>query len=110
MATHKSCQVPCSVWLVDSGCSNHMTGVKEFFSDLDETQKVVVRLVDNKVVQVEGKGTVIIKTAEGQMKTLKEVQYAPSLAHNLLSVGQLILSGYSLVFDEEKCIIKDQQT
>lgn len=33
-----------SVWLIDSGCSNHMTEDKSLFSSLDESQKIGVRL------------------------------------------------------------------
>ena len=31
------------VWVVDSGCSNHMTGCKEFFSTLDENFHTISR-------------------------------------------------------------------
>ncbi|GMP92784.1 hypothetical protein CsSME_00042867 [Camellia sinensis var. sinensis] len=30
------------VWFVDSGCLNHMTGMKSLFKELDETQKLKV--------------------------------------------------------------------
>lgn len=32
------------------------------------------------------------------------------LAHNLLSVGQLLIKGYSVIFHEDKCIITDNFT
>lgn len=32
------------VWFIDSGCSNHMTGTKSLFQNLDESQKSDVRL------------------------------------------------------------------
>lgn len=35
-------------WLIDSGCSNHMTGDKTLFNSLDESMEVNVRLGDNK--------------------------------------------------------------
>ncbi|KAA8532830.1 hypothetical protein F0562_033053 [Nyssa sinensis] len=50
------------VWFVDSGCSNHMTGMKSLFKELDETQKLKVQLGNAKEMQVEGKGTVGIET------------------------------------------------
>ena len=107
MAHYDANQVPYSVWFVVSGCSNHMTGMKEIFSDLDEAQRMIMRLGDNKKVQVEGKGIVAIKTIHGKVKVLENVQYVPSLVHNLLSVGQLISEGYSIIFDKETCRIKD---
>lgn len=58
----------------------------------------MVQLGDDKQVHVEGKGTIEIKTVQGNVKFLYDVQYVPTLAHNLLSVSQLITSGYSVVF------------
>ena len=40
------------VWVVDSGCSNHMIGCKEFFSTLDENFCTPVCLGNNAKVQV----------------------------------------------------------
>uniref|UniRef100_A0A803LNQ0 GAG-pre-integrase domain-containing protein n=1 Tax=Chenopodium quinoa TaxID=63459 RepID=A0A803LNQ0_CHEQI len=70
------------------------------FRDLDESQKSEVRLGDGNQVQVKGKGTIAIKTIQGDVKLLHNVQYVPSLAHNLLSVGQLIESRYSVFFED----------
>lgn len=86
------------VWLIDSGCSNHMTGDKCMFSDLDETLRVSVRLGDNKEMDVHGVGTVTMHTKTGSLKKLHGVQYVPGLAHNLLSVGQLLTKEYSIKF------------
>ncbi|CAH1447100.1 unnamed protein product [Lactuca virosa] len=54
------------VWFVDSGCSNHMTGTKSLFKDLDETQKGVVHFGDDNALQIQGQGTVSIKTTQEQ--------------------------------------------
>ncbi|GJW87365.1 retrovirus-related pol polyprotein from transposon TNT 1-94 [Tanacetum coccineum] len=43
-------------------------------------------------------------------KYMRDIRYAPYLAHNLLSVGQLMASGYPLKFDDGKCIIKNKAT
>lgn len=99
-----------SVWFLDSGCSNHMTGTKSLFKELDESQKSEVRLGDDKTMQVEGKGTVAIKTMQGEVKVLYDVQFVPSLAHNLLSVGQLLSNGCRVLFDEDSCAISDKES
>ena len=80
-------EVASNVWFVDNGYSNHMLGMKAIFKELVQTQKILVKLGDNKDIQVEGKGTVAIKTSNGKVKLMHDVQYVPSLAHNLLSVG-----------------------
>ncbi|KAH0724856.1 hypothetical protein KY284_000721 [Solanum tuberosum] len=55
-----------NVWLIDSGCSNHMSCIRSLFRDLDDSQKSEVRLGDDKQVRVEGKGTIAIKTMQGK--------------------------------------------
>ena len=42
-------------------------------------------------MKVEGKGPFDTKTIHGNVKLLYDVQFLPSLAHNLLNVGQLML-------------------
>lgn len=42
--------VSSSIWLIESGCSNHMSGMRDLFIDLDESHKLKVRLGDNKEV------------------------------------------------------------
>ena len=83
MAHYDTNEVTSDVWFVDNGCSNHMSGMKGIFKELDETQKISINLGDNKDIQVEGKGMVTIKTSNGKVKLLHDVQYVPSLAHNL---------------------------
>ncbi|KAJ8773175.1 hypothetical protein K2173_028352 [Erythroxylum novogranatense] len=77
------------IWYIDSGCSHHMTRDRSKFKELDETVKSQVRLGDDKQLQIEGKGTAEILVGN-QKKLIKDVHFAPCLAHNLLSVGQLM--------------------
>ena len=42
-------------------------------------------------------------------KTLNNVLYVPQINQNLVSVGQLMESGYSLLFDNGVCVIKDKK-
>lgn len=51
-----------SVWIVDSGCSNHMTGECGLFHDLVETQGQTLRLGDNLELEIIGKGSVLLIT------------------------------------------------
>ncbi|KAL4291772.1 hypothetical protein GQ457_14G025100 [Hibiscus cannabinus] len=99
---------PSDLWFVDSGCSNHMTGTKSLFQELDETQKIQVQLGNKMEMQVEGKGTTGINTDRG--KVLNNVQFIPELGYNLLSVGQLMAGGCSLVFDDNKCVITKKKS
>ncbi|KAJ8759987.1 hypothetical protein K2173_010843 [Erythroxylum novogranatense] len=96
------------VWFLDSGCSNHMFGTTSLFKEIDESKKSEVTLRDNKKLKVEGKGIVSITTSQGTAKILQDVVFVPSLSHNLLSIRQLMFSGYSVLFDDGFCTIKDQ--
>lgn len=53
-----------TVWLVDSRCTNHMSGTKELFENLDESQKINVRLGNDKEIQVQRKGTLLLLQQE----------------------------------------------
>lgn len=97
------------VWFLDSGCSNHMAGTKSLFNEIDGSKKSEVRLGDDKTLKVEGKRTIAIKTERGDAKVLYVVQYVPGLVHKLLSVEQLLTSGYKVVFDDDACEITDKK-
>lgn len=97
------------IWFLDSGCPNHMTSKKELFKELDETYKVKVRLADDKLIQVEGKGTATL-TNNGVDNYLHNVYFVSNLSQNLLSVGQLVNSGYSILFADSLCTIKEKNT
>ncbi|KAH7685847.1 RNA-directed DNA polymerase protein [Dioscorea alata] len=101
MASSSSGVQPSTVWLIDSGCSNHMTGDRLLFSNLNESQKITMRLGDDKKMMVCGVWTVTINTQAGTQKKLHGVQYVPGLAHNLLSMGQLLTKGYLVAFKKD---------
>ncbi len=89
LAFHTMHEPFASVWLLISGCSNHMTGNKDLVANFDQSMKTEVKLGTDKTVEVDGKGVVNILTKQGEPKTILEVYYVPSLKHNLISVGQL---------------------
>ncbi|KAF7814595.1 Retrovirus-related Pol polyprotein from transposon TNT 1-94 [Senna tora] len=50
----------CGDWLIDSGCTNHMTHDKNFFRDLRSTSITKVRIGNGEFITVQGKGTIAI--------------------------------------------------
>ena len=46
-------------WYLDSGATNHMTGDKDAFAELDEKVSWKVRFGDGSVVTIRGRGTVL---------------------------------------------------
>jgi hypothetical protein len=74
-------------WLMDSGCSRHMTGNKKWFSNLTPlSHKEYVTFGDDKKGKVHGIG--IIKVND--YFTLNNVSLVVKLRYNLLSVSQLV--------------------
>ncbi|KAL0319039.1 UNVERIFIED_CONTAM: Retrovirus-related Pol polyprotein from transposon TNT 1-94 [Sesamum angustifolium] len=93
---------------IDSAASNHMTYNKGAFQTLDESFKTNVKLGDNHIVKVEGKGSVAINTKKGT-RIINDVMYIPNLRTNLFSVGQMMEKGYTLHFGGDSCIIYDNK-
>ncbi|PKU80169.1 Retrovirus-related Pol polyprotein from transposon TNT 1-94 [Dendrobium catenatum] len=85
-----------------------MTGMKSFFKEIVMSKKSEVRFDDNNAVQLDGKGSIAVGTNDGKVKLLHDILYVPKLAHNLLSIGQLINSGYKVEFDEKAWKIEEK--
>lgn len=90
------------VWFLDSGCSNHMTGNKEWFSELDESFSQTVKLGNNTRMAVVGKG-IIRMQVNGFTQAISGVYYVPELKNNLLSIGQLQEKGLTILIQHGKC-------
>jgi hypothetical protein len=60
-------------WYLDTGAMNHMTGRGEVFSELDRTVQGTVKFRDGSVVNICGKGTVILSERHGEHKVLTGV-------------------------------------
>ena len=73
------------MWYIDSGCSNHITGDKNYFVTLDENVKTPITLRNGKKKDVPEKETIVIKNASS--KSIHEASSVPGLIQNLLSVG-----------------------
>ncbi|KAK4402482.1 Retrovirus-related Pol polyprotein from transposon TNT 1-94 [Sesamum angolense] len=97
-----------ATWYIDSAASNHMTYNKGAFQTLDESFKTNVKLGDNHIVKVEGKGSVAINTKKST-RIINDVMYIPNLRTNLFSVGQMMEKGYTLHFGEDSCTIYDNK-
>jgi hypothetical protein len=82
-------------WLMDSGCSRHMTGNKKWFSSLTPlSHKEYVTFGDDKKGKV--LGTDIIKVND--YFTLNDVALVDRLKYNLLSVSQFYDADLSVLF------------
>jgi hypothetical protein len=94
------------IWFLDSGCSNHMTGNKELFENLDTSVTSQIKLGNDNIVEVMGKGVINVIT-KTRKKTTPDVYFVPGLKHNIISVGQLTQKGYRVAFENNVCTIFD---
>jgi hypothetical protein len=76
-------------WLVDSGCTNHMTHDIELFKELDRLQISKIRIRNGKLIVVERKGIVAIESCTST-KIISDVLCVLEIDKSLLSVGQLL--------------------
>ncbi|PHT75806.1 hypothetical protein T459_19328 [Capsicum annuum] len=106
VATCISSKVSTNFWLIDSGCTNHMTYNKSLFKELKPIEISKVRIKNGDQILVEGKGTVVIKTSLGN-KAISDVLYVPDIDQNLLSICQLVEKGYKVSFEDKHCFIND---
>lgn len=92
------------VWFLDSGCSNHMCGTKEWFLELDNDFRQNVKLGDDRRLMVEGKGNLRL-CINNQTQVITSVYYVPGLKSNLLSMGQLQQKGLRIIIEDDVCEI-----
>jgi hypothetical protein len=73
-----------NVWLMDSGCSRHMTGHHKWFSSLNPVDsKEYITFGDNGQGKVLGVGLVSLSSR----LSLREVAFVQNLGFNLVSVS-----------------------
>ncbi|GKU92535.1 hypothetical protein SLEP1_g6248 [Rubroshorea leprosula] len=97
------------IWFLDTRCTNHMSGKRELFVDLDESFHTKVKFVDNRTIPVIGKRRILINLKNGNHKYISNVFYIPSMKSNLLSVGQLLEKGYVMSLRDHQFSILDNQ-
>lgn len=98
-----------NIWYLDNAASNHITGARSKFTELDESISGQVRSGDGSVVEIKGKGTVQMLYKTGEQKTLQEVYYIPSIQNNIISMGQLSETGNRVELKGEFLRVFDDQ-
>ena len=85
--------------MLDSGCTNHMTGAKDMFTSFQPSHDSCDNIVfgDNGKGEVLGLGKIAISTDN----SISNVLLVHSLSYNLLSVSQLCEMGYDCLFTDK---------
>ena len=88
------------VWIIDIGCSSHMTGDRALLSNMVEKADHWVTFGDDNKGFTKGYGSLEIGNVE-----IKNISLVNGLKHNLLSVSQFTNKGYDVNFKKEQCKI-----
>nr|GEY32390.1 integrase, catalytic region, zinc finger, CCHC-type, peptidase aspartic, catalytic [Tanacetum cinerariifolium] len=92
------------LWIIDSGCSKHMTGNRALLTNFVENFLGTFRFGNNDFAVIAGYEDVVI----GSM-TIKKVYYVEGLGHNLFSVGQFCDKGLEVGFRKSTCFIRNEE-
>lgn len=93
-----------TTWVIDSGCTSHMSPYKQLFSEMKVSNEEVGLANSDTKLKAEGIGS--IKTKQG---TLRSVHYVPGLSQNLFSVSTAVMNGLKYVgTGHEMIFYKDQ--
>ncbi|WVZ70241.1 hypothetical protein U9M48_018921 [Paspalum notatum var. saurae] len=93
-------------WIMDSGCSRHMTGHRKWLSSLNPVStKEYITFGDNGQSKVLGVGSVSLSAK----LSLREVAFVQNLGFNLVSVSQLLVEGFEVRFKKGACCVLDAE-
>ena len=83
-------------WVLDTSATNHMSGSREVFTELDTTMFGTVCFRDDSVARIEGKGAIVFLCKNGEHRSFVGAYYIPRLMTNIVSIGQLDEAGYHI--------------
>ncbi|GJV26576.1 retrovirus-related pol polyprotein from transposon TNT 1-94 [Tanacetum coccineum] len=90
------------LFIVDSGCSKHMTGNLKLLTNFVEKFLGTVKFGNDQIAPILGYGDLV----QGAI-TIKRVYYVEGLNHNLFSVGQFCDADLEVAFRKSTCYIRD---
>nr|GFA57748.1 integrase, catalytic region, zinc finger, CCHC-type, peptidase aspartic, catalytic [Tanacetum cinerariifolium] len=90
------------LFIVDSGCSKHMTGNLKLLINFMEKFLGTVKFGNDQIAPILGYGDLVQGTV-----TIKRVYYVEELNHNLFSVGQFCYADLEVAFRKLTCFIHD---
>lgn len=98
----------CKKWIVDSGCTKHMTGIIEIFTNMKPHRCTVV-VANGEEIEAHAIGEIFLKIDEEYSLHLKNVLWVPDLNESLISVRQLTEEGYTLEFTKNETVLKSER-
>jgi hypothetical protein len=95
-----------TTWLLDSGASSHMTGVRSFFTDIRSlANPIVITVANGERLKATGIGTVQVRDEEQVRVKLTDVLYVSDLNRSLLSISALTAKGGVVEFYSDHAVL-----
>ncbi|GKA33049.1 retrovirus-related pol polyprotein from transposon TNT 1-94 [Tanacetum coccineum] len=91
------------VWYLDSGCSRHMTGIKQYLHRYSKESGPKVVFGNDSSGDTEGYGSMNCNRI-----TFTRVAYVNGLKHNLINISQLCDANYKVLFTKTQGTIYNQ--
>ena len=76
-------------WVLDTRATNHMTGARSAFFELDSEIRETVKFGDGSVIEIERRDTILYVDKGGEHCKLTDVYFIPRLKANLVSLSQI---------------------
>ncbi|GJZ84007.1 retrovirus-related pol polyprotein from transposon TNT 1-94 [Tanacetum coccineum] len=90
------------LFIVESGCSKHMTGNLKLLTNFVEKFLGTVKFGNDQIAPILGYGDLV----QGKI-TIKRVYYIEGQNHNLFSIGQFCDADLEVAFQKSTCYIRD---
>lgn len=106
-ALNISTPVSNSVWIIDFGCTDHMTFDSRQIADLRPSSQKSISTADGSEPSIVGEGSLSLTNT----LNLDSVLVVQSLDYNLLSISQITTAlSCVVIFWPDSCVFKDIQT
>ncbi|XP_031256344.1 uncharacterized protein LOC116114338 [Pistacia vera] len=97
--------MPSTMWVLDSGASHHMSPDPSSFTSLCPKSFVFVMTADGTPMPLVGVSSIVTQNI-----SLLNVYHIAKLTMNLVSIGQLCVTGYLVLFSSSSCHVQDLQS
>ena len=98
-----------NTWFLDTGANNHMTGCQSWFSELNELVTGMVKFGDGSLIEIKGRGDVMLQCENGDHCILSDVYFIPELKSNIISLGQLDEQGCKVEIEHGLLVFSQRQ-